>query len=76
MTKLLEQMVETVQLLSPKEQDAIARAVIEMVGGIGNGAYSLSKHERAAINIAREQVGRGEYASEEEVDALFKKYAS
>jgi hypothetical protein len=76
MTKLLEQAIEAASRLSPEEQDEIARTIFEIVHGTSDEVYVLSEEERVAINVARAQIARGEFATEEEIEAVFKKYAS
>jgi predicted transcriptional regulator len=76
MTKLLEQAIEAARQLSPEEQDEIARTIFEIVRETSDEVYVLSEEERAAIDVARAQVARGEFASEEDIEAVFKKYAS
>ncbi|MDQ6435037.1 hypothetical protein RB623_13355 [Mesorhizobium sp. LHD-90] len=76
MTKLLEQAIEAARQLSPEEQDEIARTIFEIVRGTSDEVYVLSEEERAAIAVARAQIARGEFATEEELEAVFKKYAS
>ncbi|QDY99132.1 hypothetical protein FQ775_01390 [Nitratireductor mangrovi] len=77
MTKLLEQVFEEAKRLPPEKQDELARAIINIMSGRSDDdVYVLSEAERAAIEVARRQVARGEFASEEEIEALFKTYAS
>ena len=71
MTRLLELAVEAARQLSPEEQDELARTIMEIVQGGEEGVYVLSDEERAALDIAIAQVDRGEFASDEEVAALF-----
>lgn len=74
MTKLLEMAVEAARQLSPAEQDELARAMFEMVNA-SSEPYVLSAEERAAIDYSLGFADRGEFASEEEVEALFAKYS-
>ena len=76
MTKLLEQAIEAARQLSPEEQDEIARTIFEVLHGTSDEVYVLSEKEQAAIAVARAQIARGEFAAEEELEAVFKKYAS
>ena len=74
MTRLLEIAIEAARQLEPAEQDELARAIIEMVNGGDEGVYVLSDEERAAVEIGIAQADRGEFATDEEVAALFAKY--
>jgi predicted transcriptional regulator len=76
MTKLLEMAVEAARQLSPDEQDELARTILEIVNGIEEEVYVLSDEERAAIEVGRAQAARGEFATEDEIEAIFKKYTS
>jgi predicted transcriptional regulator len=71
MTKLLEMAVEAARQLSPEEQDHLARTIMEIVGGGDGGVYVLSEEERAAILIGLAEADRGEFATDDEVRALF-----
>ncbi|MFN3546567.1 MAG: hypothetical protein ACK4U0_03670 [Mesorhizobium sp.] len=74
MTRLLEIAIEAARQLEPAEQDELARAIMEMVNGADEGVYVLSDEERAAVEIGIAQADRGEFATDEEVAALFAKY--
>lgn len=74
MTRLLEIAIEAARQLEPAEQDELARAIMEMVNGGDEGVYVLSDEERAAVEIGIAQADRGEFATDEEVAALFAKY--
>ena len=75
MTRLLEIAIEAARQLEPAEQDELARAIMEIVNATDEGIYVLSDEERAAIEVGRQHAARGEFATEEEIEALFKKYA-
>lgn len=75
MTRLLEIAIEAARQLEPAEQDELARAIMEMVSRGDEGVYVLSDEERAAVEVGRQQAARGEFATEDEIEALFKKYA-
>lgn len=74
MTKLLEMAVEAARQLSPEEQDELARTIMEIVNGAEGDVYVLSEEEEAAIEEGLAQADRGEFASDEEVAALFSKF--
>jgi hypothetical protein len=75
MTQLLELAVEAARQLSPEEQDDLARTIMEIVGGANQEVYVLSDEERAAIERSRLAYARGEVATDEQVRAVFSKYA-
>jgi predicted transcriptional regulator len=74
MTKLLDMAIEAASQLSPEEQDELARTILEIVHGGEDEVYVLSEEENAAIDRSLAYADRGEFASEEEVAALFAKY--
>lgn len=76
MTELFNQAIEAARQLSPEEQDEIALLIMEMIRGANEDVYALSQEEREAIAVARAQVARGEFATEEEIEEIFNKYAS
>ena len=67
--------VAAVRQLSPDEQDEIARAILGIVGGTDDEPYLLSDDEKAAIARSRAAADRGEFATEEQVEAVFSKYS-
>jgi predicted transcriptional regulator len=74
MTKLLEMAVEAAKQLSPEEQDELARTILEIVSGADDEVYVLSDEENSAIDRRLEFADRGEFATDEEVAAVFAKY--
>ena len=75
MTALVEMLLERIADW-PKEAQA---EVIKSIADIETkyfGVYKLSAEERAAIDEAKAQAARGEFASDEEVAALFNRYRS
>lgn len=75
MTQLLEMAVEAARHLSPEEQDELARTILEIVHGTSEEIYVLSEEENAAIDEGLAHADQGEFASDEEVRAIFAKYA-
>lgn len=74
MTKLLESAIEAVRALPPHEQDHAAELLIHLTRSVGRtDIYLVTSEERAALEESLAQMARGEYASEEQVDALWKK---
>lgn len=73
MTKLLEQAVEAVRQLSPDTQDEIARAMLELAGHEGEPEPVAADH-LAAVLEGLAQATRGEFASDAEVEAAFRRF--
>jgi len=74
MTKLLEQAVATARKLPPDEQDDIARAIMQLAGASDAAPVRLSLEEREAIARSKAAAARGEFASDDEVRAVWAKH--
>lgn len=73
MTKLLEQAFEAVRRLSPEAQDNIARAVLHLASG-DEEPEPLDPADLKAVLEGLEQARRGEFASESEIAAAFRRF--
>jgi predicted transcriptional regulator len=71
MTKLLDKAIEKTRALPDAEQDAIALLVLEALES-GGEPVSLDADTRAAIDKGLEQARRGDFASDEEIAALWR----
>jgi hypothetical protein len=74
MSTLLDDAVEAVRRLPPEDQEAIARAMIRLAGSDDSAPYPLSDEERAAIARSKAAAARGDFATEEEVRAVWAKH--
>jgi hypothetical protein len=72
MTKLLDQALEVVRRLSPDDQDDIARIIIQIARP--EQPVPLSPEERAAISRSQAAAARGEFATDEQVRAVWNKH--
>ena len=73
MTELLEKAIEKTRALPDAEQDAIALMVLDALE-TGGECVSLDAQARAAIDEGLEQARRGEFASDEEIAALWRRH--
>jgi predicted transcriptional regulator len=73
-TRLLETAVEKVRALPDAEQDALARLLLDLVG-VEQSLVALTPEEEADLAEALAEADRGEFASEDEMRALWAKYA-
>lgn len=73
MTKLLDQALEAVRDLPPDAQDDMARIVLELAGSGNSVTVSLSAEERTAIAELKAAARRGEFATDEQVRAVWAK---
>ena len=73
MTKLLEQALEKVQALPPEMQDQAARMLLTYVGD-DEPVIDLTPEEEASFAKSFAQAERGEFATDEQVRALWAKH--
>lgn len=76
MTRLLEQALEAARKLSRHDQDEIALAIFELVGEGAAVPVPLTPEERTAVERSRAAAQRGEFASPQEVQALWAKHGA
>ena len=74
MTQLLEQVVEAVRKLPQEMQDAAAKVLLDFCFGRKVQLDELDEETRAAIEEGFAQADRGEFASDEEMKALFDRH--
>jgi hypothetical protein len=74
MTKLLDEALEAVRKLPSPDQDDIARAMLQLAGYDPHEPIALSADEREAIARSRAAAGRGEFATDEQVRAVWAKH--
>jgi hypothetical protein len=74
MTTLLDQALEAVRVLPPDEQDDIARIILQLAHAGDVAPVALSPDERAAIEKSKAAAARGEFATDEEVRAVWAKH--
>ena len=74
MTKLLDQALEAARKLPADEQDKIAYVVLRLTGADGESPVPLNSEERAAIRASKAAAARGEFATDEEVRAVWAKH--
>ena len=73
MTKLLEDALETVRRLPVESQDEIARAMLALAGSEPE-AVPLTSEEREAIERSKAAAARGEFATEDQMRAVWAKH--
>jgi hypothetical protein len=72
MTKLLERAIQAARSLPAESQDEIARVVLQLAGD-DVLIVPLSDDERAALARSKAAAERGEFASDQEVQAAWAK---
>jgi hypothetical protein len=73
MTKLLEQALDAVKQLSPESQDEIARFLLQLAKGDEEPEPTDPEHLSAVLE-GLGQVRRGEFATDEEVEAALRRF--
>jgi hypothetical protein len=73
MTKLFERAVETVRGLPAETQDELARLLLQLAGE-DQPIVQLTAEEEASLEESIQQTERGEFATDEEVRAIWAKY--
>lgn len=73
MTQLLEQAFNAVAGLSEEEQDKLARVMLQLAG-VDQPPLQLTPEEEADLAEADAEIGRGEFATIEEVRAMWAKH--
>lgn len=74
MTKLLDRALEAASGLPPAVQDDIARIVLRLAGADDEPPVPLTREEEAAIKRSKGAAARGEFATDEEVRAVWAKH--
>jgi predicted transcriptional regulator len=72
MTKVLEDAIEKVRRL-PEERHADVAEILEQIAAFGSDPFVVPEAHRAAVLQGLAEAGRGEYVSDEEMAALWKK---
>ena len=73
MTRLLDQAFSKVATLPDAEQDELARVLLELAG-VDQPPIQLTAEEDADLAEAEGEIARGDLASAEEVNAMWKKH--
>jgi len=74
MTKLLERALEAMRDLPPDVQDGIANVVLRLIGADDEAPLALTPEQHAAIAASKAAAARGQFATEEQVRAIWTKH--
>jgi hypothetical protein len=74
MTKLLDRALEAARSLSPEAQDDIARVVLQLAGSDEAEPVAFLPEERLVIAASKAAAARGEFATDEQVRAVWAKH--
>jgi predicted transcriptional regulator len=73
MTKLFEQAVQAVRGLPPEMQDELGRMLLQLAG-TDQPLLQLSAEEEASLAESLTQADRGEFATDEQIRAIWAKH--
>ena len=73
-SKRMRQALDTVQAMSPEQQDLLAVELMERARALAQPATSLSSEERAELEAGLAAARRGEFASDAEVNAMYARH--
>jgi hypothetical protein len=73
MTKLLEQAVEAARALPPAMQDELARMLLQFAGE-DQPVIQLTAEEATSLEASLAEAERGEFATDEQVRAIWAKH--
>ena len=73
MTELLEKAIERVRSFPPEAQDDFARVLLRLTGD-ETETVVLTEDEQAAIAASKAAAARGDFATDEEVQAVWATY--
>jgi hypothetical protein len=73
MTKLFEKAVETARTLPPTMQDELARVILQLAGQ-EQPMFELTEAEAASLEKSLGQASRREFATDEQVRAVWAKH--
>jgi Ca2+-binding EF-hand superfamily protein len=74
MTKLLEKALEAVRLLPAESQDDIARAMLTLASGDDGEPEQIDPAHLADVLESLAQAKRREFATDQEVEAAFRRF--
>jgi len=73
MTRLLEQAVEVVSALPDEAQDDLARILLQLAG-VEQPPYELTPEEAADLDASLADAANGEFATDEDIRAVWAKH--
>ena len=74
MTKLLDQALAAARRLPPEAQDDIARVVLRLADADDEPPVPFTPEEQAAVAASKAAAARGEFATDEQVRAVWAKH--
>jgi predicted transcriptional regulator len=73
MNSTLQRLLPAIEQWPDEDQEALAEAARE-IEAVRTGVYSMSPEEEAAVAEGLAQAGRGEFASDEQIAEVWKRF--
>ena len=73
-TDILERAIEKLKRLAPEDQEEVAGLIDDLAEGTKGEVYVFSVEEERALAESITQADRGEFATDEEVEAAFARF--
>jgi len=73
-TKRLEQAIHAASAMPADQQDRLAEELLDMIQDLSQPPYQLTEQERAELEAGLAAARRGDFASDEEVAALWRRH--
>lgn len=73
-TKRLEQAVQAASAMPEAQQELLATEMMERIQDLSQSPYQLSPEERAELEAALAEADRGDFATDEEVAAMWRRH--
>lgn len=73
MTKLLEEGIKAVRKLPPERQDDAGQILLR-IAEMDEGEYMLTPEQIENVKVGMAQADRGDFATEEEMEAVWKSF--
>ena len=73
MASLMDQAIDALRHVPADRQDEVARTVMQFAG-LDQPVYELTPEERADIAEAKAEIERGDFATEDEVRAIWARH--
>lgn len=74
MTKLLEDAVEAARRLPASAQDAVAKLMLSAIESAGAEPEGIPEEHLAAVLEGLDQIDRGEFATDEQIAAAWRRF--
>lgn len=74
LTKRLDQAIQAASTLPADQQDRLAEELLDMIQDLSRPPYKFTQEERAELDAALAEAARGDFASDEDVAAMWRRH--